>query len=93
MHNCMMSSSVTEVTSNGVPSFCIMINTCILALRVGSSIGTGSLPKAVAEDEVDIFELQLNVAMIFFVHERIQKLSQFSDIKLMLPIVINAVLK
>ena len=57
MHNHMMSSSVTEVTSNGVPSFCIMINTHILALRVGLSVGTGSLPEAVAEDEVDNFDL------------------------------------
>ena len=52
-----MSSSVTEVTSNGVPSFHVMINTHILALKVGSSFGTGSLPKAVAEVEVDIFDL------------------------------------
>ena len=52
-----MSSSVTEVTSNGVPSFHIMINTHILALRVESSVETGSLPEAVAEDEVDTFDL------------------------------------
>ena len=57
MHNCMMSSSMTEVTLNRVPSFCIMINTHILVLRVGSSVGPGSLPKAVAEDEIDIFDL------------------------------------
>ena len=57
MHICTMSSSVTEVTLNRVPSFHIMINTHILALRVESSVATGSLPKAVAEDEVDIFEL------------------------------------
>ena len=52
-----MSSSVTEMTLNGVPSFCIMISTHILALRVGSLVGTGFLPDAVPEDEVDIFDL------------------------------------
>ena len=52
-----MSSSVTEVTSNGVPSLCILINMHIHALRVGLAVGTGSLPDAVAEDEVDIFKL------------------------------------
>ena len=56
-HICTMSSSVTEVTSNRVPSLCIMKNTHILALNVESSVGTGSLAKAVAEDEVDIFDL------------------------------------
>ena len=74
MHIYTMSSSVTEVTSNVVPSLCIMINIHIHALRVGSSVGTGSLPKAVAEDEVDIFKLEPKVAMMFlFVHERIQE--------------------
>ena len=29
----------------------------ILALKVELLVGTGSLPKAVAEDEVDIFDL------------------------------------
>ena len=57
MHICTMSFSVIEVTSNGVPSLCVMINTHVLALRVGSSVGAGSLPEAVAEDEVDIFAL------------------------------------
>ena len=65
MHICSMSSRVTEVTSNGVPSLCIMINTHILTLRVGLLVGTGSLPEAVAEDEVDIFDLYLKVAMMF----------------------------
>ena len=50
-----MSSSIIEVTSNGVPSLCIMINVHIHALRVGLLVGTGSLPEAVAVDEVDIF--------------------------------------
>ena len=40
---------------NGVPSLCVTINMYIHALRVGLSVGTGSLPKAVAVDEVDIF--------------------------------------
>ena len=52
-----MSSSMMEVTSNGVLSSYIMINTHILALRVGSLVGTGSLPEAVAEDELDILIL------------------------------------
>ena len=54
-HNCMMSSSVIEVTSNGVPSLCVMINMHICALRVGSLVGTGSLPEAVAVDEEILF--------------------------------------
>ena len=57
MHIFMMSSSVTEVTSNGVPSACIMINTLIFAPRGGSLVGTGSLPEAVAEDKVNILVL------------------------------------
>ena len=61
-----MSYSVIEVTSNGVPSFCIMINTHILALRVGSLVGSGSLPKRVVEDEVDIFDFKLKVTMMLF---------------------------
>ena len=55
MHNCKMSSSVIEETSNGVPSLCVTINMHIHVLRTGSSVGTGSLPEAVAIDEVDIF--------------------------------------
>ena len=54
--NCTMSFSMMEVTSNGVPSLCVMINMHICALRVGSLVGTGSLPKAVAMDEVEIFD-------------------------------------
>ena len=61
-----MSSSITEVASNGVPYFCININMHFLALRVGSSVGTGSLPEAVAEDEVDIFGFKLKVTMMLF---------------------------
>ena len=55
MHNCMMSSSMIEATSNRVPSLYVTINMHIHVLRVGSLVGTGSLPKAVAMDEVDIF--------------------------------------
>ena len=75
-HNCMMSSSVIEVTSNGVPSSRVMINTHIRALRVGLSVGTGSLPKAVAVDEVDIFiifQVITKGCNNVFVHERIQE--------------------
>ena len=54
-HICMMSSSVTQVTSNRVPSLHIIINMHTCALRVGLSVGTGSLSEAVAVDEVDIF--------------------------------------
>ena len=50
-----MSSSMIEVTSNGVPSLRVMINMHICVLRVGSLVGTGSLLKAVAVDEVEIF--------------------------------------
>ena len=50
-----MSSSIIEATSNGAPSLCIMINTHIPALRMGSLVGTGSLPETVAVDEVDFF--------------------------------------
>ena len=38
-----------------VPSLYVTMNTHIHVLRVGSSVGTGSLPEAVAMDEVDIF--------------------------------------
>ena len=44
-----------EVTSNGVPSLCVMINMHIHVLRAGLSFETGSLPEAVAVHEVDIF--------------------------------------
>ena len=55
MQNCMMSSSIIEATSNGVPSLCITINMHICVLRVGSLVGGGSLPEAVAVDDMDIF--------------------------------------
>ena len=44
-----------EVTSNGVPSLYVTLNMHICVLRVASLVGTGSLPEAVAIDEVDIF--------------------------------------
>ena len=59
--NCMMSYSIIKATSNGVPSLCVTINMHIHALRVGSSVGTGSLPEAVAVDEVDILNNFLRV--------------------------------
>ena len=75
MHISMMSSSDTEVTSSGVPSFLVTINMHILVLRWGSSDGTWSLPEAVAEDKVDISVFELKIAMMLFVCfecERIQ---------------------
>ena len=59
-----------------------MINTHILALRWGLSVGTGSLHKVVAEDKVDIFGFKLKVTrMLFFIWSAREssKLLQFSD--------------
>ena len=53
-HISTMSSSDTEVTSSRGPSFLVTINMHIHVLRWGFSDGTWSLPKAVAEDKVDI---------------------------------------
>ena len=55
-HISMMSSSDTEVTSNGVPSFLVKTKKHIQFLRLDSSDGALSLPEAVAEDVIDIFE-------------------------------------
>ena len=63
-----------EVTSNEVPSLCVTINMHIHALRVASSVGTGSLPEAVAVDEVDFFfQVIPKGCNDVFVHERIQE--------------------
>ena len=65
----------------------------ISALRWGSSVGTGSLPEAVAVDEVDIFGFKLKIAMmLFFIWSMREssKLSKFSDLKLVLSIIFNA---
>ena len=79
MHNCTMSSSVIEATSNGVPSLHVTINMHIHALRVRLSVGTGSLPEAAAVDEVDIFTISFFFQVMVkgcndvLVHERIQE--------------------
>ena len=60
MHISMMSSSDTEVTSNGVPSCLVKTKRHIQFLRLDLLDGGQSLPEAVAEDVVDIFEKDLN---------------------------------
>ena len=59
----MMSSSDTEVTSNGVQFFLVKTKKLIKVLRLDSSDGTQSLPEAVAENVVDNF-LE-SITMIF----------------------------
>ena len=55
-----MSSFDTEVESNGVPSCLVKTKRHIQFLRLDSSDGAQSLPEAVAEDVVDIFEKDHN---------------------------------
>ena len=49
-----MSSSDTEVTLNGVPSFLVKTKRHIQFLKLELPDGAQSLPEAVAEDVVDI---------------------------------------
>ena len=51
-----MSSSDTEMASNRVPSGLVKMKKHIQFLRLVLSDGAQSLPEAVAEDVVDIFE-------------------------------------
>ena len=54
MYISMISTSDTEVASNGVPSCLVKTKRHIPFLRLDSLDGAQSLPEAVAEDVVDI---------------------------------------